>query len=291
MLPACVLAISAALSLGSSSRCPATDQIEPRVEALLAQGQRTPDGGAGDAFDVTREGQALTITRVASDGRVVEQRTLALHDASCAGAAEDAAVVIAAMLTEFRPAWIATLPPAAPVAPPRRFGLRAVALALAPAQAIGADARSWRLSAEVDVGRARGTWLGTGGAFFELGERLDVAGGRAVVTRGGLALGGGAQVWRGAWGLTARGEVGAALTSVRGEGFSPNGVSHSADAVALAGLEGARRWGPWALAAGPFVESWPRPQGLRVTNVSSSPDVPATEVLLRVSVGYRPPRP
>jgi hypothetical protein len=264
--------------------------IEPRVEALLAVGQRNANDTL-DTFGVSREGQALTITRATTDGRVVEKRTLTLRDTSCARAADDAAIVIAAMLTEFRPESIAVLPPVPRAEGSGRLGFRGAALAFAPGKDIGTNSLLWRLSADVDIGRARGTWLGAGGAFFEFGEHLDIEGGRVVVTRGGLTLGAGAQVRRGMWGLAAHGEAGASLTVVRGQGFSPNRTSYSADAVLLGGVEGAHLWGPWAIAAGPLVEYCPRPQTVRVINVSSSPDVPTTEILLRVSVGYRPPNP
>jgi hypothetical protein len=288
VVPAYIVLIASPLFIGSVSKCPTADMIQPRVEALLADGQRNANDNAGDTFGVTREGQALTITRATTNGRVVEKRTLTLRDTSCAGAADDAALVIAAMLTEFRPEWIAMLPPAPPVEPYGRLGFRAAALAFAPAKGIGTDSLFWRLSADIDVGRARGTWLGAGGAFFEFGEHLDFEGGRAVVTRGGLTLGAGAQVRRGSWGLAVHGEGGASLTIVRGQGFSPNSTNYSADAVLLGGVEGARLWGPWAIAAGPLIEYWPRPQTVRVTNVSSSLDLPTTEVLLRVSLSFRP---
>jgi hypothetical protein len=288
VFPAYVVLIASPLLIGSVSKCPAADLIEPRVEALLAGGQRNANDNAGDTFGVSRDGQALTITRATTDGRVVEKRTLTLRDTSCAGAADYAAIVIAAMLTEFRPEWTAMLPPAPPAEPSDRLGLRAAAVAFAPAKGIGTDSLIWRLSADIDVGRAHGTWLGAGGAFFEFGEHLDIEGGRAVVTRGGLTLGAGAQVRRGLWSLAAHGAAGASLTIVRGQGFSPNSTSYSADPVLLGGVEAARLWGPWAIAAGPLLEYWPRPQTVRVTNVSSSLDVPTTEVLLRVSLGYRP---
>ena len=221
------------------------------------------------------------MTRLAADGSVLERRTLPLREGSCEAAADDVAVVIATMLTEFQPAWTVALEPA----PSPPIGVRAAGLAFGPTIPLGGASRAWRLSADVDVGGAARAWAIAASALYEWGETLDFGAGHADVRRIGGALGLVLGARRGAWRAAVRGEAGLALTAVTGQGYPRDSTSFSADPVFLAGFEGGRAFGRLAVSVGPFIEYWPREQAIRVTNVNDVVDLPAVQAFLRLAVG------
>jgi hypothetical protein len=282
VVPFCAFALVAGLVLESSAACPTTNQVQPRVTALLANTLGAPLASAG-RIAVAREGPELVVTRTTADGSVLERRTLPLREGSCEAAADDVAVVIAAMLTEFQPAWTVALEPA-PSAP---MGLRAAGLAFGPVVPLGSASRAWRLSAEVDIGSAARAWAIAVSAFFEGGESVDLGAGHADVRRGGGALGLVLGTRMGAWTAVARGEAGLALTAVTGRGYSRDSTSFSGDPVVLAGFEGGRAFGRVAVSVGPFVEWWPRAQSIRVMNVTDVIDLPGLQAFLRLGLSYR----
>jgi hypothetical protein len=280
VVPLCAFALVTGLILESSAACPTTDQIEHRIAALLAN-TRGPPLASDGRIAVARQGNELVVTRLAADGSVLERRTLPLREGSCEAAADDVAVVIATMLTEFQPAWTVALEPA----PSPPMGVRAAGLAFGPMIPLGGASRAWRLSADVDVGGAARTWAIAASAFFEWGETLDFGTGHADVRRVGGALGLVLGTRRGAWTAAVRGEAGLALTAVTGQGYSRDSMSFSADPVFLAGFEGGRALGRLAVSVGPFIECWPREQAIRVTNVNDVIDLPAVQAFLRLVVG------
>ena len=251
MVPLCAFALVTGLILDSSASCPTTDQIEHRIAALLAS-TRGPPLASDGRIAVARQGHELVVTRSAADGSVLERRTLPLREGSCEAAADDVAVVVATMLTEFQPAWTVALEPA----PSPPIGVRAAELAFGPVIPLGSASRAWRLSADVDVGGAARRWAIAASALFEGGETLDFGTGHVDVRRVGGALGLVLGMRRGAWKAAVRGEAGLALTAITGQGYSHYSTSFSAPCrrsvrqcrSAATHPRGLRRWPrPWTI--------------------------------------------
>jgi hypothetical protein len=266
----------------SSVSCPERAMIEQRLVSLV--GERGHAAGLQPVIRVNRDAEHLWVTLLGPEGNLLERRVLPTPVGSCELAAEDVAIVIAAMLAEFQPGWTATFPPPAVRQPVR---LRSLTAAVGPAWAGDQTRPAWQLSLEAMFARAPSIWSMGGGLLFETGESTDFSGGQVYVQRLGGVLGLMAEAWQGSWGLAARGHAGAALITVSGQGFAQNHTSLSVDAVVATDVILRLEWGRVGIDIGPAVDYWLRPQAISVRGSTERRELPALAFLLRVAIHYR----
>ena len=266
----------------SSVSCPDRATIEQRLAPLLEERGQAATGEP--LIGVSSDDEHLVVTLRGPEGTILERRALPTPVGACDLAAQDVAIVIAAMLAEFQPSWIASFP--TPAVSPQRVRLNSLMAAVGPSWAGAETRRAWQASVEAMFARAPSRWSFGGGLLLETGESIDFSGGQVRVQRFGGVLGAMGEVWRGKWGLGARGQAGAGVTAVSGQGFGKDNTSLSADAVLAADVALRLAWGHAAIGIGPAVDYWLRPQGLVVAGSTDARDLPALEFLLRVAIGY-----
>ena len=265
-----------------SVSCPDRATIERHLAPLVAERGQT--AAPEPLIGVSGEDGHLVVTLRGPEGNVLERRALPMPVGACDLAAQDVAIVIAAMLAEFQPGWIASFP--TPAVSARRLRLDSLTAAVGPSWAGAETRRGWQASIDAMFARAPSTWSFGGGLLLETGERVDFSGGQVRVQRVGGVLGAMGEVSRGKWGLGARAQAGAGVTAVSGQGFGKDHTSLSVDAVLSADVALRLAWGHAGIGIGPAVDYWLRPQGLAVTGSTDARDLPAVAFLLRVAIGY-----